>query len=114
MSRTFKDKPYKIRQPTSDYWHDSEMIQYTIVDEFSNEEYTRHRPIQLPTTKPKRRKELDTENHWMSTPSWHNHLYNNIPRRREGRHFERTIHLIDDIEEADPPEFSKKPHKYYW
>jgi len=52
MSRTYKDKPYKIKFPKNDNW--------VYTESWSMRE--------LPTIKPKRRKEVDTEDHWTTTP----------------------------------------------
>jgi hypothetical protein len=72
-----------------------------------------YRYLQIPGAKTKKRKEHDTEYHWMSTPSWWNRLFNNIPQRRKGRAWERKV-LVEGVDETDPPNFSKRPHHYYW
>ncbi len=98
MSRTFKDKPSKLKY---DPW-DQDMQR---VEGF-------YRFIQLPTTKPKKRKEVDTEWHWMSTPSWWTRLVMNKPKRRACRLWEntRTLDNLDDV----CPDYGNKPHIYYW
>jgi hypothetical protein len=102
MSRTYKDVPHKHRKFHYGWRHDEIKVPGE-----------RYRYIQLPTTKPKRRKELDTEWHWMTTPSWWTSLMMNKPQRRAGRIWERKV-LFEDIEITDPPSVGKKPHIYYW
>lgn len=88
MSRTFKDKPSKIRFPeVYPYW------------------------IEVEKTKKKR--EEDTEWHWMSTPSWWTRLTMNRPERRANSLLERSV-LFNDIEEFDFPNLGHKPHNYYY
>ena len=129
MSRTYKDIPSRIRFPK--YWErDREMLvstrqitKVTNLDwdtmEFVTTEleqpYERvhYSWIDLPTTKPKQRKRVDTENHWMSTPSWWTRLMMNKPQRRRAHVWERKA-LLEDLEETDPPGVSHKPHWYYW
>lgn len=85
MSRTFKDRPAKIR---------------------------------FPEEKTKKKRTVLSEWQWIkSTPSWWNNLYNNRPRRRESRLWERnTVKLSDTdyLEDVDNPNISKKPHLYYY
>lgn len=88
MSRTHKDKPSKILYP--DYRNESGC---------------------------KKRKEVDSEWHWMNTPSWWTRLFMNVPIRREGKAFEKDAVKVIDVElleDIDKPNVSKKPHKYYW
>ncbi len=90
MSRTFKDKPWKLRYKSK--WQEPDL--------------------------PKVRKEVDDTWHWsQSTPSWWTNLFMNRPLRREAQQWERDAQKIDDLEELeeiDKPNVSKKPHKYYW
>jgi hypothetical protein len=86
MSNTEKDKPSKFKFP----------------------EYFKDR------NKTKKPKEKDTEWHWMSTPSWWTRIMMNRPQRRKGKLWEATVKLEKTLDEVDPPEVSKKPHKYYW
>ncbi len=127
MSRTYKDKPSRLKYDR----YDKDMIVYSteeICREYAHElrngeivEVPLEKPyvynkicyIYGPTSKPKKRKEHDVEWHWMATPSWWTRLTMNRPQRRKGRLWERKV-LLEDVEEADPPGVSKKPHKYYW
>lgn len=102
MSRTYKDKPSKLKY---DAWDkDRERIESTFYY------------IDLPTTKTKKRKEVDTEWHWMSTPSWWTHLTMNRPQRRRCKLWERDAlkTCLDSLEDLDKPSISRKPHIYYW
>ncbi len=88
MSRTFKDKPSKVRFPeVYPYW--------------------------VQTEKTKKRKEEDTEWHWMSTPSWWTRLCMNRPERRANKLRERNI-LISNVDEFDFPDLGHRPHIYFW
>lgn len=91
MSRTLKDRPQHVRFP--EYWSES---------------YAK-------TKKP--RKE-DSEWHWLQgTPSWWNNLFHTRPLRREAQQWEREIQKVqnlEELEEVDTPNVSKKPHKFYY
>ena len=104
MSRTLKDKPYKLKHEPWDmdrvrYWEDCN-----------------YRCYQLPTTKSKKRKEVDTEDHWMGTPGWWIRLMMGKPQRRAGRMWEHEAAKVtgDSLEDLDTPNVSRKPHIYFW
>ena len=102
MSRTYKHKRLITLR---EYWNkDREPIEGTFYY------------IDLPTTKPKKRKELDTEYHWMSTPSWWTRLTMNRPQRRKCKLWERDAlkTCLDSLDDLDKPIISRKPHIYYW
>ena len=102
MSRTYKDKPSKIKHES---WNkDRERIEGTFYY------------IDLPTTKAKKRKELDTEEHWMNTPGWWTRLTMNRPQRRKCKLWERDAlkSSLDSLDDLDKPIISRKPHIYYW
>jgi hypothetical protein len=106
MSRTVKDLPWKLKYPESTWYYDSIKI-------FDDGDY-RVRYIKLPGVKTKKRKEVDTDWHWMSaSPSWWTRLMMNRPQRRAGRVWEQKV-LLEDLEETDPPGVGHKPHQYYW
>jgi hypothetical protein len=130
MSRTQKDKPHEIRFPyrwdhdTHDFYTDPvlvtttrrlnlETMEFEVADLESPYLHRHFRRLQTPTTKPKRRREVDTEDHWMSTPSWWTNMKMNRPARHKGRTWERKV-LVEDLEETDPPGVSHKPHIYWW
>ena len=100
MSRTYKDKPYKLRYPSNNNWV------YT-------EGYSRR---DLPTIKPKLRKQVDTKNHWMTTPSWWHSLVHTRPKRNLFRNYVKKVvrYPLDQIQELLEPVDSNKPHHYYW
>jgi len=104
MSRTYKDNK-RVRH-WNDYW-----MQDRVIVEGYGYRFTK-------TTKPKLRKAVDTEDHWMSTPSWWTHLFMIKPQRRAGRLWESEFINSDismwSLEEADAPGVSHKPHSYYW
>lgn len=101
MSRTYKDRPSRIKHPRTDNW-------------VFTEGYGRR---DLPTIEPKKRKEVDTEWHWMGTPGWWIRCMMNRPQRRAGSIWEReviTTKNILDIDLLDTPSISHRPHIYYW
>jgi len=98
MSRTKKDQPDRVRFPEN-------------FD--SNGRWKRSGDTEIT----KKRKEVDTEWHWMSTPSWWVNLTMTRPQRKEAQIWEQEVKKIqnpEELEEVDTPNVSKKPHKYYW
>lgn len=91
MSRTHKDKPPRI-----------------IYDAYLKE----------PHERPLYKRAYDNTWKWLqSTPSWWTNLFMNRPLRREAQKWEREIQKIndlDELEDLDKPNVSKKPHIYYW
>jgi hypothetical protein len=91
MSRTSKDRPSRVRFP--------EEGNYDI-------------------EKPKKPKNVDTKWHWLqNTPSWWTNLFMERPLRHAARRWERDVQKItslDDLEDLDKPNVSKKPHVYYY
>lgn len=85
MSRTLKDRPPSVRFPDDG------------------------------TKKPR---DIDTEWRWLRyTPSWWTNVFMTRPLRREAKLWEREVQKIDsleELEEIDKPNVSKKPHVYYW
>lgn len=92
MSRTFKDKPFKVRFPeVYPYWVEVE--------------------------KTKKRREVNTEWHWLgSTPSWWNNLFHTRPIRNKFKAFGTKVVGMDleVIEDMLEPSDSRRPHKYYY
>lgn len=105
MSRTYKDKPYKLHPG---YWQNDQDDYYVYRDDLPW--YT----IKKKTSKPKKRKEVDFEWHWMSTPSAWTRLMMNRPMRARGKAWEKKVLKEVDLEDTDPPGVGKKPHIYYW
>lgn len=115
MSRTYKDRPRKLKFVPYD--KDTERVPYvcSYVSVYTQEEnsYSTFYTVYLPTTKPKKRKTKNTEDHWMSTPSWWTRLTMTVPERRSNRIQERKA-LFSDIEEFDFIDLGRKPHCYFW
>ncbi len=109
MSRTLKDRPSRVQHEP---WDKDRSPIYT--------EYKgcilRYSYILNKTTKTKKRRKVDTEWHWMSTPSWWTRLMMNKPQRRAGSIWERKAVLTDfsSLLELDTPGVGRKPHVYYW
>jgi hypothetical protein len=102
VSRTYKDRPRKFNPEPWD------------IDLIKLDRYTY---IDSPTKKTKKRKEVDTEDHWMSTPSWWTRLMMTRPERRSNRLLEVAVVKsidIEDLEDFDFPDLGHKPHVYYW
>ena len=85
MSRTYKDKPWQFK--TYSEWG------------FGRED------------QPKKKKKVDTQHHWMSTPSRWTHEMMIRPRRSNEN---QQLRNIGDIEEFDFVDRKRKPHIYYW
>ena len=60
---------------------------------------------------PKKKKNVDTEYHWMTTPSWWNRMQHTRPERRRVK---IALSQVSDVEEADIPDLGRKPHMYFW
>lgn len=102
MSNSYKDKSYKLR--FKGYW-----LQDRILVEGYGYRLAK-------TTKPKLRKRVDTEDHWMSTPGWWNNLFHTRPIRGKFRNYTKYVVRcpIEYIENLVEPLDSNKPHKYFW
>lgn len=50
------------------------------------------------------------------TPSWFTRMFMTKPQRHRGRMWEKDVVKLDtsELEDTDPPDVSKKPHKYFW
>ena len=108
MSRTYKHiKRVKLKKFYAERWD-------TLYEPQELGMYW-HR-LKKPGVLPKLSKRLDTEDHWMSTPSWWTRLCMLKPQRRAGSLWEREVVKcqVADLEEVDKPSVSRKPHIYYW
>lgn len=122
MSRTYKDKPWKYKNPEAyDLNWGSEKIPYPYeYQRWGGEDtvtVTRYWYKQLPGVKTKKKKSVDCEWHWLgSTPSRWTRMTMNRPQRRQNHLWEHTAtHTpIDELEELDKPNVSRKPHIYYY
>jgi hypothetical protein len=115
MSRTHKDKPWKLRQPESKWDFAMERVPY---QKWSNEFqywYNFWCYIERPGVKTKKKRSYK-QYHGMPTPMWYVHEFMTVPQRAAGRQWEKKIvkvpigRLIDE----DIPSVSRKPHWYYW
>lgn len=114
MSRTYKHiNKYKAKETPWDI--DYEYFQYPAfyVDWHTKEEkeWVRTGRLLKKTVKPKQRKTIDTEYHWMTTPSWWTHLCSIKPDRVAKATWEKT-RTLDNLDEPCP---DKHKHEiYYW
>jgi hypothetical protein len=107
MSRTLKDRHWKLKFPETSWDFDS--LKITGDNSYSI------RYIKLPGVKTKKRKDVDMDWHWISnSPSWWTRLVMNRPQRRAGRVWEHEVLKQTDLENCDPPGVGHKPHIYYW
>lgn len=124
MSRTNKDiKRAKLKRHYKNRWYvEHDKFTYTgykyVWPDFNTSVGEIQKTIYLKKAgvKPKQSKVLDTEDHWMSTPSEWTRIMMNKPQRREGSLWEREVVKcqVSDLEEVDKPSVSRKPHVYYW
>lgn len=115
MSRSYKDRPWKLRFPESQWDYAYERIPY---QKWSNEFqylYNFWCYIEKPGVKTKKKRSY-VEYHGMPTPSWWTRLCMNQPQRARGRQWERQIVKcnLDELIDSEPPGVGKKPHIYYW
>jgi hypothetical protein len=59
----------------------------------------------------KKKKNVDSEYHWMTTPSWWNRMQHTRPERRSVK---VALSQVSDVEEVDIPDTGRKPHQYFW
>jgi hypothetical protein len=59
----------------------------------------------------KKKKNVDSEHHWMTTPSWWNRMKHTRPERRR---VNIALSQVSDVEEVDIPDLKRKPHIYFW
>jgi hypothetical protein len=130
MSRTYKDRPWKVANPESRWDFGTERIayestrrvyeldlttnNYCFVD--TDEICIKYFHADIAGVKTKKKKRVDTEWHWMTTPGWYISEFMNRPQRARGRMWEKRISKvnIEDLDTLDLPDISRKPHVYYW
>jgi len=107
MSRTYKDRHSRIRYP-EDQW---DYMYYRSGDGNRLVNY-----LQRPGVLSKKKRRIDTEPHWMTTPMWFIREFMNRPQRVKGKQWERQIVRcsIDSLLDQDTPNVKRKPHIYYW
>lgn len=127
MSKTYKDKPYKFRQEVKyDDQYESvpyEALEYTLEPAggyrykqvFTGNVITRHFSVKKAGIfRKKKRSEVDPSDWWYRhTPGWWTRSRMTVPKRAACRNWEKTLNL-SNIEEADCPDYGRKPHQYYW
>lgn len=123
MSRTYKDKKWKYRDPENDWHFGMVQVPYTYMTRnytgngwSEPYERTAFRWLEVKGAKRKKKKRVDTEWHWMSTPMWWVREMMNQPQRAAGTQWEKKILKVDieDLIDVDTPSVSRKPHIYYW
>lgn len=109
MSRTFKDRPTRVKYEPWDKDRSPIYVEY-------KDCILRYSYIFNKTTKTKKRKSVDTQEHWMTTPGWWIRLMMGKPQRREGTLWERKAVLTDpdSLLDLDTPSIGRKPHIYFW
>lgn len=100
MSRTHKDRHWKLRFPEETF-------------EFGYNIDGTYRWLKKPGVKTKKKRNYRRWEWLQSTPSWWTRVMMHKPQRRKCRLWERTLHY-QDIEEADCPFFKNKPHVYFY
>ena len=106
MSRTYKDRPSKLRYPEEEWDY-----KYYFS---GNRKYIDY--LQYPGVLTKKKKNIDSKYHWMTTPMWWIREMMNQPQRAKGRQWEKNVLKVDinDLDIIDYPSVSRKPHWYYW
>ena len=125
MSRTYKHtKEAKLKRYYKARWeteHDKYVYQGTTyylqeLNDVVPEYVTRTMYLKKAGVLTKKKKVVDSEHHWMTTPSWWNNLFHTRPIRGKFRNF--CLNAVksgtDTLEEMLEPEDSKNPHKYFW
>jgi hypothetical protein len=100
MSRTYKDVKWEVRFPERS-WDIGRV-------------WNGYCYLKIAGFKTKKKKKVNTEWHWMGTPSWWTRLMMNRPQRVASKQYEKIVVGLSDLEEVDFPLVSKKPHIYYW
>lgn len=118
MSRTHKDKKWKLRYPENDHTFGCEKVACTVeyISYYTGEKvkYTSYRWFEIAGAKTKKKRSEYGDWNWMqSTPSAWTNTFMTRPKRRACRVWEQRL-LTQDIEEADCPDYGRKPHIYYW
>lgn len=115
MSRTYKDKPHKFSAYAIEREQSTARVpcirEYTNIRTGELVEYVNYVFFDVPGSKKKKRKEVDTVYHWMSTPSWWTRMYMRRPQRARENQQLRNIRILEDFDFVDT---GRKPHVYYW
>ena len=105
MSRTYKDRPARINYP-EEQWN----YRYGTQDPM-DVLYFRH--LERASIIKKKKKNVDTNHHWMTTPSWWTRLTMNRPQRRNSKMWETKVVGKKPTElDTKIPQSSVKNHTY--
>ncbi len=115
MSRTYKDKPWKLVDPESRWDFGMERVPYQKWSNSFEYWYTTYCYIQRAGVKTKKKRSYHERN-WMRTPMWWVREFMTQPQRTHGKEWEREVvkYRVADLEDVDTPNVSRKPHLYYW
>ena len=122
MSRTYKDRPARIKYPDH-FKNRDDLYEYVEYDAegysyYYNVYYNEKRKfcVKKPGVFTKKKKTIDTEWRWMSTPGWWVNLFMNAPQRVASKQWERQVvrGSLEELEDTAPPHIGRKPHLYYW
>jgi hypothetical protein len=111
MSRTYKDKPFKLTEAYK-YYKDN-----TTVLKYEDDEFIYVHKLQGKTLRAKKKKAKDTADHTLqSTPSYWVHDFMTVPMRAKSRHWDYVLSktCIDELDTLDLPNVSHTPHVYFW
>ena len=119
MSRTYKDRPYKVRFPDFNRDDEYEKFEYTASGTnwqdvpYEHNTYFSLKRAGILAKKPRRK---DTEWHWQGTPSWWTYTFMTRPERTRANRIVKQIKRIplDRLDLVDVPNNKRKPHVYYW
>lgn len=126
MSRTYKDKPHKFqREVQYNECYESvayEAKEYDLVRTygyhykmvFTGKTVTKHFSVKKAAIfRKKKRSEVDPSDWWYRhTPGWWTRSRMTVPKRAACRNWEKTV-TLSNIEDADCPDYGRKPHQYY-
>ena len=95
-----KDKPFKILYP-------EDINDWVTVFKINGSAYI----SKVRGAKTKKKRKLDIEWHWMTTPGWWIRLMMGRPERARNRAWEQKVLYDIDLDYIDT---GRKPHIYYW
>ena len=115
MSRTYKDKPWKLAHPEQQWEFGMERIPYQQWSQSCQRWYTTYCWISKPGVKTKKKRSYK-EYHGMPTPNWFVHDFMTVPQRAAGKQWEKKIVEVpaSELIDQDTPSVSRKPKQYYW
>lgn len=107
MSRTLKDRSWRLRWPEEQWDYRYERVAVDLGD------YTRYAYLSKPGVLTKKQRGYDDWRWVKCCPRWWRKLTMTRPQRRQGRLWERKV-LFEDVETTDPPQYNRKPHVYFY